>query len=415
MSERVVITGLGVVTALGHGEKRLLHCLLNGCSGIRPLRGLDRSLYRSRNGAQVDDAELAKALTDRQIRAQDRTVDMAMLVAADALDDAGLLPNPETPPPPQPIATVFGTASGPAQSAYRAWTAYHEKGVKGVRPTTVPRCMFNAVSAQISMRFRLAGPNYVVVASCASSTVALGIGYRMIRDGHARQVLCGGAESMFDPGYYACWDALGVMSRADNPETCFRPFDTDRDGFVLGEGAGALVLESLESARTRGARIRAELCGYGESSDAEHITRPSLDGQTTAIRAALDSAGMHPRDIGFINAHGTATKANDLCESQSIRAVFGKPADTVPAVSSKSYFGHLIGAAGAVETVVTVLCLEAGRLHANLNLDHPDPLCNLCLDSSAAGDVRAPTAMKTSFGFGGNNGVLILRKAGEEE
>ena len=215
---------------------------------------------------------------------------------------------------------------------------------------------------------------------------------------------------MFDPGLYASWNNLGVMSRNPEPSKACRPFDQARDGFVLGEGAGALVLETLESAQSRGARIRAEICGYGESSDAEHLTRPSMEGQAQALRSALTSAGMEPSDVGMVNAHGTSTQANDVCESRALRAVLGSEADRIPVVSSKSYFGHVIGAAGVVETVATVLCLEANRCHAALNLDHPDESCEVCLVGDRPVELSRPVAMMNSFGFGGNNAVLILRR-----
>jgi 3-oxoacyl-[acyl-carrier-protein] synthase II len=287
---------------------------------------------------------------------------------------------------------------------------YMEKGLRGIRPTTIPRCMSNAVTAQISMRFRLTGPNYVIISACTSSTNAIGTAFRMIRDGYAEQVLCGGAESLFDPATYGAWNNLGVMSRNPDPAKSCRPFDAARDGCVLGEGAAALMVESLDSARQRGARIRAELIGYGESSDAEHITSPSAEGQARAIRAALASAGIQPADIGFINAHGTATKANDTCESQSVRMALGDAADRIPVASNKSFFGHLLGAAGAIEALVTILGLESGNVPPNLNLDNPDPACNLNFVGNAAMAIASPIAMKNSFGFGGDNAVLVLRR-----
>jgi len=270
--------------------------------------------------------------------------------------------------------------------------------------------MANALSAQLSMRFRLTGPNYVIVCACTSATSAIGTAFRMIGDGYSDAVLCGGAESVFEPATFAAWNNLGVMSRNPDPRRACRPFDAARDGCVLGEGAGALVLESLDRAAGRGARIRAEVIGFGESSDAEHITRPSVEGQTRAIQAALASAGLAPADIGFINAHGTATKANDECESRSIRAALADAAERIPVASNKSYFGHLLGAAGAVETIVAILGLEHGRVPPNLNLDAPDPAGGLRLVGNAPLAVAAPVVMKNSFGFGGNNAVLMLRR-----
>jgi len=405
---RVVVTGLGVVSALGLDERALGRRLFAGEGGVRRIRAFDLAGYRCTSGAEVDDGELRAALADRGWRRVDRTLDMAMLASAQALEQAGLAARGAEHVP-QAVGTLFGTGWGPTESLVANWQSYQEKGLKGLRPTTVPRCMMNAISSQVSMRFRLTGPNYVVVSACASSTVAIGMGYRMIRDGHAERVLCGGADAMFDPAVYGSWNNLGVLSRNENPERACRPFDAERDGFVLGEGAGALVLESLESAHSRGARARAEIRGYGESSDAEHVTRPSEQGQTRAMSAALADAGLEPSGLGFVNAHGTATQANDECECRSLRAVLGAEVERVPVVSSKPYFGHLIGGAGAVETIATILCLEAGRVHRSLNLDRPDELCDVHLVRERAVDLEMPTAMMNSFGFGGNNAVLVLR------
>ncbi|MBP7828438.1 MAG: beta-ketoacyl-[acyl-carrier-protein] synthase family protein [Kiritimatiellae bacterium] len=406
-THRVVVTGLGMVTPLGLNEPALRERLFAGRGAIRRITGFDPAPFKSKNGAEVEADALSAALVARGWKPSDRAMDMALLASAQALEQAGLLPaGPGSPG--EDTAVLFGTGSGPSHAVTDSWLAYFAQGPRGVRPTTVPRCMLNVISSQVSIRFGLKGSNYVVVAACSSSTMALGIAYRMILHGYARRVLCGGSDSMFTAPLYAGWDNLGVMSRAAEADKACRPFDADRDGFVLGEGAGAVVLESLEEARKRGARIRAEIHGYGESSDGTHITRPSVDGQAAAMAAALRSARMTPADIDFINAHGTATKANDECEAGAIRAVFGAEADRVPVVSSKSFFGHLLGAAGIVETLAAILCLEDGRLHPNLNLDHPDPLCNLRLVGRESLELPLRTCMKNSFGFGGSNAVVIL-------
>jgi 3-oxoacyl-[acyl-carrier-protein] synthase II len=310
-------------------------------------------------------------------------------------------------------ATIFGTGVGCSLSTAEAHRAFAAGGPRGVRPTAVPRCMANAISSQISMSFHLIGANYVTVSACTSSSTAIGIAYRMIRDGWAEQSLCGGADAPFEPVVFAGWDNLSAMSRNPDPQTACRPFDALRDGCVLGEGAGALVLESLESARRRGAKIHAEIAGYGESSDAGHITRPSVEGQARAMRTALESAGIKPPDLGFIDAHGTATKTNDECESQSIRAVLADAADRIPVSANKSAFGHLLGACGVVETIASILGLQRGVVPPNLNLTQPDPACRLNLVQSEPMALRATVAMKNTFGFGGCNAVLLLRKWAE--
>lgn len=406
---RVVVTGLGVVSALGLDECAFWSNMLAGKSGISRLEGDAFAELKARNVSQIDTAQLQQALQGRGILHSDRTVDIATLASAQALEQAGIIQGPP-PWPATPIGTIFGSGHGPAETISESWVDYGAKGPRGIRPTTIPRCMFNVITAGISMRFQLTGPNYIVSCACASATTAIGIAFRMIRDGYADQVLCGGAESALDFSWMAAWNRLGVMSKNPDPQRASRPFDRDRDGFVIGEGAAAILLESLDAARARSARIRAELCGYGESSDAQHITRPSVEGQAQAIRAACADAGVVPDQIGFVNAHGTATKANDECESQSLRAALGPAAETALVASNKSFFGHLLGAAGAVETVATILGLEHRRVPPNLNLDNPDPACPLRLVGAQPAAVESPYAMKNSFGFGGNNAVLILRR-----
>lgn len=409
-SRRVGITGIGLITPIGFDEETFWNRLMAGQTGIRLLQAFDTTGYKTRIGAEVDSEQLGRALEAAGWKPRDRAVDMALLAAGAALRGAGLLAGTAESPTEQPIATIFGTGSGAAQSVYETSQKFFTQGARGVRPTAVPRCMANAISSQISMTYKLTGPNYVVVAACTSSTTAIGLAYRMIRDGYAEQVLCGGSDSVFDPGTFAAWDRLGAMSRSPDPGTACRPFAQDRNGCVLGEGAGALLLESFDSARRRGARVRAEICGYGESSDAGHITAPRVEGQVAAIEAALKSGGIHPQDLGLISAHGTATEANDGVEAASLRAALGDAVDAVPVVSFKSYFGHLLGASGVVEIIASVLGLEHGRVPPNLNLDSPDPRCNLSLVRGSPAEVRKSIVMKTSFAFGGSNAVLCLRR-----
>ena len=402
--QRVVVTGIGSMTPLGGDEATMRRRLFAREPGVAKLASLDPSLYRSSNAAEVDSALLAAALAAAKIRPGDRTTDMAIVVAGQALASAGLVGDGA----PRDIAVLFGTGSGPSHALQDSWKSFFEGGQRALRPTTVPRCMLNVVSSAVSIHHGLLGANYTLVAACASSTIALGIGFRMIRHGDARRVLCGGSESMFTPALYASWDNLGVMSRNADPARACRPFDLDRDGFVLGEGAGAILLESLDEAERRGANIRAEVLGFGESSDGTHITRPSVDGQSAAMSAALRSASLAPAAIDFVNAHGTATRANDACEAEAIRKVLGAEADRVPVLSSKPFFGHLLGAAGVVETIASIACLDEQRLHANLNLDRPDPACHVRTTGVDTPGLPLRVCMKNSFGFGGSNSTLIL-------
>jgi 3-oxoacyl-[acyl-carrier-protein] synthase II len=365
-------------------------------------------MYKTKNACEVDSEKMAVLLEGKRWRSQDRTVDMALLAAEQALGASGLLER-ETDEPIE-MATVIGTGDGPPISIEASFDRWHFKDWKKVRPTTVPRCMINIISSQISMKFGLGGANYVIASACSSSTNALGVAYRMVKDGYNDRVMTGGAECFFTPGLYAAWDRLGVMSRNPDAKTACRPFDADRDGFLMGEGAAMMVLESLESALSRGVRIRGEIAGYGETSDADHLTRPSEEGQARAMRAAMESAGVGPGDIAYINAHGTATAINDVCETRSVRMVLGDAADNVPVGSNKSFFGHLLGGVGATETAATLLALESGVVAPNLNLDNPDPECTLNLVGGEATPITGSVAMKNSFGFGGGNAVLILKK-----
>ena len=412
---RVVVTGMGVVSALGLDEESHWERLMSGRHGIRRVAALPVEAYKTTVGAEVDTPALEAALAALGYKPLDRAVDMATVAAGRALRQAGLVDAAGAPPGPTPTAVIFGTGTGCSHSVAAAWTSYAARGLKSVRPTTVPRCMSNAISAQLSMRFRLTGTNYVIVCACSSATVAIGTAFRNIRDGYFERALCGGADAVFDFGTFTSWNALGVMSRNPDPDAACRPFDADRDGCVLGEGAGALVLESLEAARARGARIRAEVLGFGESADALHITSPNPEGQAAAMRAALDDARLAPGDVGFINAHGTATRANDECESRSLRAVFGAAADAIPLGANKPFFGHLLGASGAVESIVTVLGLERRRVPPTLNCPRPDPACPVRLVGPEPMPLAAPVAMKTSFAFGGQNAVLVFRRGDEED
>jgi len=405
--KRVVVTGMGIASALGIDEATVWDKLANGTTGIAPLRSLDTSTLKVGIGAEVPEGLAEERLKQLKRRPIDRALDLAMVASHTALDQAGyLVDGLATEESDAPV--IFGTGTGSAQSMHAAFQTYHEKGAASLRPTTVPRCMYNAISAGLSLQFKLTGTNHVIVSACTSATNAIGAAFRMIRDGYADTVLCGGADGFFDPFAFGAWNNIGALSRIENPTTSCRPFAADRQGTVLGEGAGALVLESHEKAARRGARLRGEILGYGESSDATHITAPSADGQAKAMQAALDDADLQPNTIGLISAHGTATPHNDACESRSVRQVFGNAADTIPVVANKSYFGHTLGASGALESIAAFLMLEKQLAPPNLNYENPDPECNLHLVGDQAVSIKKAPAMKNSFGFGGGNGVLIL-------
>lgn len=410
MARRVAVTGLGVACAIGADVESFWTNLIAGRGGVGRLQSLDTSQMKVGIGAEVDGDAVREGLKRLRRRPTDRAVDLGLVAAAEALGEAGLI---EGGPPyePQPVAVILGTGAGSAESHTTGQQRFWERGVRGLRPSTVPRCMYNSISAGISIHLKLTGINYVVVSACTSATNAIGMAYRMVRDGYADTVLSGGSDGFFDPFYFGIWNNLGVMSRNPDPARACRPFDADRDGTVFGEGAGMLVVESWDRARDRGARIRGEIAGYGESSDASHLTSPSAEGQAVAMRGALESAGIEPSDLGAVNAHGTATRANDRCESESIRAALGNAADRAPVSANKSYFGHTLGASGAIEAIAALLSIEHGVLPPNLNLENPDPECRVRLVGEEPEPLERPLVMKNSFGFGGSNGVLVLGPA----
>lgn len=405
---RVVVTGLGVVAPLGFTEAEVWSGILEARSAIKPITAFDTAPFKVKHGAAVDGARLTQALQALQLPRQDRTVELALVAGEAALAAAGYEKrNSDTGP--LPASVIFGTGIGLIDTLFNCCRDYEVKGLRGLRPTSIPRCMANAISAQLSLRFALTGTNYVITCACTSATTAIGTAFRQIRDGYADQVLCGGSEAPFERCLFGAWNNLGVMSALEPSDSACRPFDATRAGCVLGEGAGALFLESLDSAQSRGVRIRGEIIGFGESSDATHITSPSMEGQSMAITRALADAAITPTDVDYINAHGTATKANDETEAASILNVFGPETRRISVGSTKSMVGHLLGASGAVETLVTLLALESGKIPPNRNLQQPDPACSLHFAGSTPEQAGLRHAVKNSFGFGGTNGVLVLK------
>ncbi len=404
---RVVVSGMGIASPLGIDLESVWENLLAGKTGIGPIRSIDTSALKVKNGGEVPEGLVETRLKQLGRRPTDRALDLALVSAHDALLQAQLVSGDESFDE-QEIAVIYGTGVGSAESHHKAMQAMVEKGPERARPTAVPRCMYNAISAGISIQFKLTGANYMVVSACTSATNAIGAAYRMVRDGYAKVVLTGGSDGFFDPFFYPVWNNIGVLSKIEDPANACRPFAADRDGTILGEGAGSLILESLESAEARGAPIFGEILGYGESSDATHLTNPSSVGQAKAMRLALEDAGIQPTDIGHINAHGTATQGNDACESASIRSVFGDATDQIPVVAHKSYFGHTLGASGALETIAALLAIKYGKAPPNLNLENPDPECRINLVGSRPVSIGSGPVMKNSFGFGGGNGVLVI-------
>jgi 3-oxoacyl-[acyl-carrier-protein] synthase II len=346
-----------------------------------------------------------------QLFAMDRVAQMAVVAAGHAFTNAGLLTDGRGP---VDAGIYMGCGLGGSNAIQDAYRIYYQRQSRKLKPTSVPLIMANASASHISMRYGILGPSLTYSIACASSAMAIGEAFRAIRDGYLESALAGGAESMLNDGTIAAWEGLGVLAKehADGPAASSRPFARDRTGFVLGEGAVALVLESADAMRGRGRLPIAEIVGFGASSDAHSLTQPAVDGQVRAMRAALSDARLDPEAIGYINAHATATPAGDKIEMDAIKQTFGERARRLAVSGTKSMHGHLVGAAGALEFAITVLALRKGRLPPTANLTVPDPECDLdCVPCKGRVAPHLEYALSNSFAFGGSNAVLIARRA----
>ena len=410
MRRHVVITGLGAVTPLGNDVTTLWEGLLAGRSGAGPITLFDPSNLEVRIAAEVKDFDPLALFGRRQARHNDRFALFALEAARQAVADAGLQFEGEDG---REVGVLIGTAIGGILTLLENYDVLQTSGPRRVSPFMVPMMMPNAASATVAITYGLRGPNLCVASACATGSHAIGEAAEVIRRGHAEVMICGGSEAVVAPLTLAAFKNMGAIStRNDEPERASRPFDAGRDGFVLGEGAGVLVLESLEHARRRGARIYCELAGYGATADAYHITAPEETGQGAAwaMERALHDAGLTPGEVDYINAHGTSTPLNDPVETRAIRAVFGPHADRLAVSATKSMLGHLMGAAGAVEAIACVKSLETGWVHPTLNYEHPDPECDLDYVPGQARRLDPRVVLSNSFGFGGHNGCLIFRR-----
>jgi nodulation protein E len=402
MTNRVVVTGLGVISALGHDRCAFWQALTEGRPGIAPLESVDRSLLRFQNGAEVRNYDAARHFDEKEAGLLDRFAQFGVIAAREAVAAAGIEWNDELR---ENAAIVTGSCVGGQTTEDEGFVNLYRKNIPRVNPLTIPRTMENAAASRISLETGIGGPTYTVSTACSSANHAIGQAFWMVRGGTARMAIAGGSEAVFSLGFLKAWEAMRVVS----PDTC-RPFSRDRRGLILGEGGAMLVLEPLESARARGAKIFGEIVGFGMSSDAFHITQPSADGAARAIRAALADAAIASDKIGYINAHGTATPANDATETSAIRKVFGEHADKLAVSSTKSMHGHALGAAGAIEAVATLLALESGVLPPTANYTEPDPACNLDVIPNQARHATVEYALSNSFAFGGLNAVLAFRR-----
>ena len=399
MKTPVVITGLGTISALGHSVDQFWEALCNGESGIRELASLPLESLRVKIGAEVPAYEACDFFSSDEMRLMDRFSQFAVISAREAVADAGI-----TAEELRDAACIIGTGCGGRVADDESFQRLYLQGKSRGHPLTVPLVMANAAASQVSMHLGITGPVFVIASACASSAHAVGQAMAMIRSGLVDVAIAGGTDAPFTYGTLKPWEALRVMSS----DTC-RPFSRDRSGMVLGEGAGAVVLESLEHVKKRGACIYAELAGCGMSADAGHITDPSSDGAAKAIKAALDDASMNPGDVDYVNAHGTGTKANDVSETQALHQVFGEHAARLMVSGTKSMHGHPLGAAGALELVATVLAIKSGIVPPTANFTAAGEGCDLDYVPNQAREKSIKSAVSNSFAFGGLNAVLAVR------
>jgi 3-oxoacyl-[acyl-carrier-protein] synthase II len=409
--KRVVVTGMGAITPLGLSVKETWQGLVEGRSGIGRITHFDPSPYPCQIMGEVKGFDPADYADAKEAKRMSRFSQLAVAAARMAVDDAGLTIDESNA---EDVGVVLGTGiGGGLLESEAAYVTLVNRGVRRVPPLFVPNMMPNAAAHHVGYTFGIKGYTSTVIAACASGTQGIGEGARAIRDGSAKVVISGGTEST------VCGLALAgicamraVSTRNDEPEKASRPFDAERDGFVAAEACGILILEDLEYALARGARIYAEVLGYGVSSDAYHVSAPDPEGKGSALamRRAIDDAGLEPRDIQYINAHATATLIGDPAEVIAIKSVMGPHAYEIPVNSTKSMIGHALGAAGAVESIVTIMTIQEGVLHPTINLETPDPECDLDCVPNEAREMKVDIALKNSFGFGGQNACLVFSR-----
>jgi len=409
---RVVITGMGCVTALAESAEKLFTALCEGKNGISAIESFDTSKYPVRFGGEIKNFDVTKYIDQRQSKRMDRFTQFAVAAAIQAVDDSGLDFSKEDA---FRVGVIVGTGIGGIKEIEEQHIRLLEKGPTKLSPFSVPRLMANAACGNIAIRYGLWGPNFGVVSACASGSHAIGEAFCNIIAGQSDIVITGGTEAALTPlGLASFCAARSLSTRNEDPTAASRPFDTDRDGFVLSEGAGILILEEAGHAEKRGANIYAELIGYGATDDGHHITAPLPNGEgaTKAMELALIGAAVDKEKVSYINAHGTGTELNDITESIAIKNVFGELAYKLPVSSTKSSMGHLLGASGAVELIVCVKAINESAIPPTTNLQNPDPRCDLKMDYVPldARDAKVNIAMSNSFGFGGHNACLVVGK-----
>lgn len=400
----VAITGIGIVNCFGAGADATLEALRNGRSGIRVLESIDTSALNCRIGGEVP-----REAHDGLHRGHDRFTRLALIAAEEAAAQANF---DSIRVEPERVGVLIGTGLGGCEVLDAGYRRIYKDGSTRVMPTTIPSSMYNAAASAVSTKYGAKGVAYAVVSACASSAHAIGLAAQAIATGQADAMFAGGADAPLTYGIIRAWESMRVLADDEDPARACRPFSADRKGLVLAEGAAVLLLESLDNAVRRGQPVLGEIIGFGATSDAGHVTDPSADGAARAIRMALRDASIEPADVGYINAHGTATRANDATETRAIREVFGEHADRIPVSSTKSMHGHAMGASGAIEIAASLLALNAGVIPPTINLETPDPECDLDYVPNKARFGDADVFLSNSFGFGGMNAVVAVRTAG---
>jgi 3-oxoacyl-[acyl-carrier-protein] synthase II len=410
---RVVITGIGAITPIGTGVEGMWGGLRKRESAVRRISRFDPTPFRSHIAAQVDDFDPETYMERNRARRMERYAQFSVAASRQALEDAALDPAGEDP---ERVGVQMGSALGGVAYGETQFTSYVGRGVRGVDPMLALAVFNGAASCNVAIEFGFTGPNSTNGMSCASGAIAIGDGWRLIRDGEAEVVLSGGVEAPLAPLCYGAFAIIRAMStRNDDPQHASRPFDAERDGFVMGEGAAVLVLEELEHARARGARIYAEVLGYGTSNDAHHMTAPRPDGAQAvrAMRRALEVGGVAPEELDWVNAHASSTPLNDSTESRVIRTVMGEHADAVPVSGTKGYHAHCLGATGAVEAAISALVIQRGWIPPTLNLEAPGEGCDLPYVTGEGAERPVSYVVSNSFGFGGINAALVFGPAPE--
>ncbi|WP_086931334.1 beta-ketoacyl-ACP synthase II [Agarilytica rhodophyticola] len=406
--KRVVVTGLGIVSSVGHNVQQSWDSIVNGRSGVAKISSFDASAFGTQISASVKDFDVSPYLEAKEARKMDVFMQYGMAAGIQAVEDSGLEVDEENA---ARMGCIIGSGIGGLESIEETTLTINEKGPRRVSPFFVPGSIINMIAGNLSIRYGFKGINLAIATACSTGTHCIGLAAREIIHGAADVMVAGGAEMATSPVGIGGFGAARALSKNnDNPLGASRPWDKSRDGFVLGDGAGVLVLESLEHAQKRGAKIYAELAGFGASGDAHHITMPSGAGAELSMQNALNDAQISPSDVEYINAHGTSTPAGDIAESNAIKGVFGDHAYKMAVSSTKSMIGHLLGAAGAVEAIFSVLSISDQVAPPTINLDDPDEGCDLNFVPHTAQQMPISVAMSNSFGFGGTNGTLVFKK-----